>query len=416
MSIVPLTRLSAPAIHTAGKPHLRVLGTEITMLEGIRERAEADLGITLSFESLDFLSAQQRAATQPESYDVYDQCFHNLDIVWFWRAVQPIDLRRIPLWGEVSDLTKSGRLTPEAPLGAGDVPARKLYVQPDLSLGPAPSGEIAMLPAVHNMDAFAVSRSALATLPGSPSWAWLLDEAVHGRVALVDEPALGRFAAALAARARGEFAPADLGNMSTREIDQLMALLMERKRQGYFAGFWRTAAESVVMMASGRSAAQSIWSPAITALAGAGVDVVEVAPREGYRAWHGGLCLARHLKGRQRDVAYAYLNWWLSGWPGAVMARQGYYLSASRRVREWLSAEEWDYWYEGKPAACDLLSPDGRIAVRQGQARAGGSYWRKASRVAVWNTTMDEHNYLARCWRDLVTRNKSDKVVGAPPR
>ncbi len=28
--------------------------------------------------------------------------------------------------------------------------------------------------------------------------------------------------------------------------------------------------------------------------------------------------------GRALDVAYAYVNWWLSGWPGAVMARQGY--------------------------------------------------------------------------------------------
>ena len=138
--------------------------------------------------------------------------------------------------------------------------------------------------------------------------------------------------------------------MSTREIDQLMALLMERKRQGYFAGFWRTAAESVVMMASGRSAAQSIWSPAITALAGAGVDVVEVAPREGYRAWHGGLCLARHLKGRQRDVAYAYLNWWLSGWPGL---RRVVVIFLRFLVKPYVKPEKW----YGRPEKkqCKLL-------------------------------------------------------------
>ena len=394
--------MGAPAIHLHRRPQLRVLGTEITLLEAVRERAEADLGIELIFEPLDFLSAQQRAATHPESYDIYDQCFHNLDIVWFWNAVQPIELRRIGLWGEVSDLTKTGRLTPHAPAGFGDAPARKLYVQPDLNLGAAGSARIAMLPAVHNMDGFAVTPDVSAQMGADPSWGWLLDARLRGRVALIDEPAIGIFDAALAARALGEFDPADLGNLSLREIDQLMSLLTERKRSGHFSAFWKTAADSTRLMQDGTAGAQSIWAPALTALAGASVPVIEVAPREGYRAWHGGMCLSRHLKGRMLDVAYEYLNWWLSGWPGAVMARQGYYMSASRRVRDWLSPEEWDYWYEGKPAACDLLDPEGRVVVRRGDSRAGGSYWRKASHIAVWNTTMDEHNYMARRWKDFV--------------
>jgi len=392
----------APSLHLDGRPHLRVLGTEITLLDSVRQRAEADLGIRISFEPLDFLAAQQRAATHPESYDVYDQCFHNLEIVWFWNAVQPIDVRRIALWGEVNDLTKTGRLTQGAPLGDGDAPARLLYVKPDLTLGGAPSGRIAMLPAVHNMDAFAVTPEALAILDDEPSWAWLLDPRMHGKVALVDEPAIGLFDAALAARARGEFAPRDIGNLSLREIDQLVGLLLERKRRGHFAGFWKTAAGSVQMMRGGRASVQSIWAPALTALAAESVPVIEVAPREGYRAWHGGMCLSKQLKGRMLDVAYEYLNWWLSGWPGAVMARQGYYMAASRRVRDWLSPEEWDYWYEGKAAARDMVGPDGRVVVREGASRAGGSYWHKASHIAVWNSTMDEHNYMARRWKDFI--------------
>jgi len=107
------------------------------------------------------------------------------------------------------------------------------------------------------------------------------------------------------------------------------------------------------------------------------------------------------LSGRALDVAYAYLNWWLSGWPGAVMARQGYYMSIPKRVRPFLDPAEWDYWYEGKPAAKDLEGTDGRVAVRAGAVRSGGSYWRRASRIAVWNTVMDEHNYLARRWSEL---------------
>src|SRR6218665_285585 len=88
--------------------------------------------------------------------------------------------------------------------------------------------------------------------------------------------------------------------------------------------------------------------------------------------------------------------------PGRGGGGRGYYMAASRRVRAWLSRQEWDYWYEGKPAACDLRGPDGRIVVRAGTLRSGGSYWRKASRIAVWNTTMDEHNYMARRWKDFI--------------
>ena len=45
---------------------------------------------------------------------------------------------------------------------------------------------------------------------------------------------------------------------------------------------------------------------------------------EGYRAWAGGLGLAKHLAGAELDAAYEYLNWYLSGWVGRLLTRQGY--------------------------------------------------------------------------------------------
>ena len=397
------SRPAAPAVHGKGRPHLRVLGTEITLLEGVRRQAEQDLGIRISFELLDFLGTQQKAARQPDAFDIYDQCFHNLDIVWFWRGVQPIDTRRIRHWAEVSDLTKRGRLNPDASIGHGDAPVNRLYVQPDETLGALPSHHISMLPTVHNFDSFAYDPALLDGREAEEeSWAWLLDGRWAGRAALVDEPAIGIFDAALAAVARREMSFADIGNMSLKEIDGLVDLLSAQSRMGHFCGLWRTAVESVELMRSGRAAIQSIWSPASTALMSAGVRFVEASPLEGYRAWHGGMCLSARLSGRMLDVAYEYLNWWLSGWAGAVMTRQGYYMSVPERARAHLSADEWGYWYEGRPAAGDLPGPDGRIAVRAGQVRSGGSYWRRASRIAVWNTTMDEHNYLVRRWNQFV--------------
>ncbi|MCB1435238.1 MAG: signal peptide prediction, partial [Alphaproteobacteria bacterium] len=178
----PTRTLASPAVRTEGRPILRVLGTEITALDEIQRQAEADLGIEVSFERLDFLSAQRKAATEPHAFDVYDQCFHNLDIVWFWRAIQPIELHRIELWDEVTDLTRTGRIGPNASFGHGDAPVTKLYVQPSHSLGAAPTHLISMLPTVHNLDSFAYRPDAVGgDGERASSWGALLDERFHGR-------------------------------------------------------------------------------------------------------------------------------------------------------------------------------------------------------------------------------------------
>jgi putative spermidine/putrescine transport system substrate-binding protein len=394
--------LAHPAIRPMSRPVLRVLGTEITQLEQIRRRAEQDLRIDVVFETLDFQSAQRKAATEPESYDVYDQCFHNIDIVWFWRAVQSIDLMRVRRWDEVTDLTKTGRLTPSARIGRGDAPVSKLYVQANGSLGPSPTGQISMLPTVHNLDAFAYLPEVRNGHQNIESWGALLDEKWKGKAAIVDEPAIGIFDLALAAQARGEIVFADIGDMTTAEIDRLVDLALARKRAGHFSGFWKTARDAADLMGAGETVIESMWSPGFSALRSRGVPVSEAVPSEGYRAWHGGLCLSRKLSGRLQDIAYDYLNWWLEGWAGAVMARQGYYMSVPSRVQHHLTSDEWDYWYQGLPAAGALPGPDGTATIAQGEVRSGGSYLQRASSIAVWNTTMDEHNYLTRRWAELV--------------
>jgi len=401
----PPQSLAAPAVNTAGRPKLRVLGTAISLLEELRQGAENDLGIDVVFDNNDFLTTQHKAAQQPESYDIYDQCFHNLDIVWYWRAIQPIDVSRIGLWGEITDLTKTGRIAPNARLGQGDAPVKKLFVQPNLELGETPSGRISMLPTTHNFDSFAYRTDMISDPRQVESWAGLLDPRWRGRVALVDEPAIGIFDAALAAQAAGLMSFQNIGNMTVDEIDRLIDLLEAHQKDGFFRAFWCTAEDAAELMAENRTDIQSMWSTGITILNGQGVPVEQAVPSEGYRAWHGGLCLSRTLEGRMLDVAYDYLNWWISGWPGAVVARQGYYISTPERSRRFLTAAEWDYWYDGQAAAEDLPGPDGRIRIKAGSSRSGGSYWQRANSIAVWNTTMDEHNYLVRRWMQLVGRS-----------
>ncbi len=389
------------------KRRLRVLGTSITLIPQVRERALEDLGFELEFEVQDFVTCQRQAAMAPDGYDVYEQCFHNLDIVWFWGALQPIEISRIKKWDKVSDLVKLGGISKYSGRGVGDAPVKKLYVQPGRFLGSKPSLHISMLPTVHNMDSFGYDTAVFGADPHiSPSWSWLLDPRAKGRVALVDEPAIGIFDAALAAEAAGELEFSDIGNMSIEEINALMDLLERKRQEGQFCGAWRNADEAARLVKSGKAAIQSMWSPAYCKLGEARAFFAEAVPIEGYRAWHGGASLSRHLLGPKLDMAYEYLNWWLSGYPGALMAKQGYYISNPETVRHHLAAEEWDYWYEGKTTPHNLQGPDGEIAVQAGSRRAGGSYVERARKIVIWNTVMDEYNFAARAWEKFVNRVK----------
>lgn len=384
---------------------LRVRGTSITLLKQVRDRAQADLGFDVEYELLEFVDCQRMAALDPAGYDIYEQCFHNLDIVWFWGALQPIDTDRITDWDKITDLSKTGGISKYAWRGHGDAPVRKLYVQPGGFLGPKQGRYVSMLPTVHNMDSFGFDTRVFGK--GDlrvPSWSWLLDRRAKGRIALVDEPAIGIFDAALAAEAAGELQFDDISNMTIAEIDALMALLEDRRRQGYFRATWRNANEAAELVLQDRVSVQSMWSPVYSNMGKMADTFVEAAPTEGYRAWHGGASLSRHLQGAQLDMGYEYLNWWLDGYAGAVMARQGYYMSAPDRTRLALAPEEWAYWYEGAPAARDLLGPSGAVVVRAGARRAGGSYQDRAKRIAVWNTVMEEYNYAARAWDRFVRR------------
>jgi putative spermidine/putrescine transport system substrate-binding protein len=57
----------------------------------------------------------------------------------------------------------------------------------------------------------------------------------------------------------------------------------------------------------------------------------------------------------------------------------------------------------GKAAATDLPDPFGTIIVKKGAVREGGSYWNRYSKIAVWNSLMDENDYLVKRWTEFLT-------------
>ncbi len=55
-----------------------------------------------------------------------------------------------------------------------------------------------------------------------------------------------------------------------------------------------------------------------------------------------------------------------------------------------------------KPTATDLLDASGQPAISPGEIRSGGQRDARSGHVAIWNSTMDEHNYVVRRWNELV--------------
>jgi putative spermidine/putrescine transport system substrate-binding protein len=207
---------------------------------------------------------------------------------------------------------------------------------------------------------------------------------------------------AMVCESMGEIKYADKGNMTTDEIDKTIAIFTEAKKAGQFRAFWKSFDESVNLMASGEVVIQSMWSPAITAVKAKGIPCVYQPLKEGYRSWGGGLGLSSGLSGLALDAAYEYINWYLSGWVGGYLMRQGYYSAVPETSKEFMSADEWGYWFEGKPAAGDILSPTGDKLAGAGDLRDGGAFADRMGKVACWNAVMDENQYMVRKWNEFI--------------
>lgn len=398
--------MACPTILIKKRRIVRVLGTHVTLQEEVRKQAEADLGIELQFSPGGSAQVLHKASTRPQSFDLYEQWSNSIRVLWQSGAIQPIETDRIRYWSEINRLTTDGRLTDDAPLGAGDAPNNLLFVQKNQSLGSDATRRTSFLPYVHNVDSFGYNAGVIPR--GKPyeteSWSWLLDEKQHGKVAIVNAPEIGIFDLALAARAKGLVSFEDIGNLTREELDRLFSVLFSYRKDGHFRGVWSSVPASVKMMRRGEATIESMFSPAVFELQGSGIDCVYASPKEGYRAWHGVMCLSSATTDPAvKDAAYEFMNWWLSGWPGAFIARQGYYISNPQRSQPLLSQAEWDYWYRGKPATEDLQGTSGQVVVKKGAVRDGGSYEKRFGNVAVWNTVMDTYEYSLRLWNDFLS-------------
>ncbi len=389
-----------PAIVQAADP-IRSVGLGVSIINEIQSKAAKDIGFGIKGQALGYGAMFGKMLNQNDQYEVAEGYYNDMDVMWPSGVWQPIDTKKIKDWDKVSNLAKTGKLSPDSNEGQGDAPFRHLWVDKDGKMVDGPSRYITMVPGWHNADSIGYNPEE--TGRKIESWADLFHEDFKGRVALLNVPQIGTMDAALGVEALGLYKFKDKGNMTKKEIDFLINFLIKKKKEGHFRAFWETFGQSVNLMVSGEVALESMWSPAVTAVKAEGVPCVYAAPKEGMRGWHGGLSISAKTSGKALDQAYEYINWWLDGWAGAFVARQGYYMSVPENVKKHLPANEWDFWYMGKPAAEELPDPFGNPVVAKGEVRDGGSYWDRFRNIAVWNSLMDENNYLVKRWTEFLS-------------
>lgn len=381
---------------------LRQFGTGVSNLNDVAVKVKEDLGFTLQMTALDSDAVTQRAATQPNSFDIADIEYWICKKVWPTGNLQAMDTTKIANFDKISPIFITGKLTPDSVVAQGTAPSKVGFVaeQGAKEFASEPTQWMTLIPTIYNADTLGIRPDLIGRPIGN--WRELLNPEFKGKASILDISSIGIMDAAMVCESLGEITYGDKGNMTKEEIDKTMAIFTEAKRAGQFRAFWKTFDESVNLMASGEVVIQSMWSPAVTAVKTRGIPCVFQPLQEGYRSWGGGLGLSKALTGLELDAAYEYINWYLSGWVGGYLMRQGYYSAVPSTSKEFMSANEWGYWYEGKPATGDIVSPTGDKLASAGDVRDGGSYDARMGAVACWNSVMDENQYMVRKWNEFI--------------
>ena len=381
---------------------LRQAGTGVSAFNEVAAKVKEDLGFTLEMTALDSDAVTQRAATQPDSYDIADIEYWICKKVWPTGNLQAMDVSKIANFDKIAGTFRDGKLTPDSVIAQGTAPHTVGFVEGpgSTTFSTQDSGWMTLIPTIYNADTLGIRPD----LIGRPidTWAELLNPEFRGKASILDISSIGIMDMSMVCEAMGEIKYADKGNMSTDEIDKTIAIFSEAKKAGQFRAFWKSFDESVNLMASGEVVIQSMWSPAITAVRAQGVPCVYQPLKEGYRSWGGGIGLSAGLTGLPLDAAYEYLNWYLSGWVGGFLMRQGYYSAVPETSKLFMSEDEWGFWYEGKAAMGDIVSPGGTVIEKAGAVRDGGSFLDRMGKVACWNSVMDENQYMVRKWNEFI--------------
>jgi putative spermidine/putrescine transport system substrate-binding protein len=393
-----------PSVHAQEPKVLRYLGTAVNQSPDIAKKVKEDTGITIEYIPVTTDDVTRRVITQPNSYDIVDAEYFSLKKLIPSGNMLAMDGKRIKNFDKITPVFTKGQLPSGKVIGdQGTAPKKVMFLDGENStkFASSPTQWATLIPTVYNADTLGI-RPDLIKRPIN-NWKELLNPEFKGKAAILNIPSIGIMDAAMVVESMGEYKYPDKGNMTKAELDRTMKILTEAKKAGQFRAFWKDFNESVNLMASGETVIQSMWSPAVTAVKSKGIPCVYQPLAEGYRAWAAGFALSKGIKGSLKaDLAYEFVNWFLDGWAGAYLNRQGYYSAVLETARAKMEPYEWAFWMEGKPAEKDIKAPDGTLLEKSGAKRDGGSYDERMGAVACWNAVMDENDYMVKKWNEFI--------------
>ena len=392
-----------PAVWSQEEKVLRYLGTAVNQSDEMTKKVKAETGITIQNIVATTDDVTKRVITQPNSFDILDTEYFSLKKLVPSGNILPMDAKKIKEFDNITPVFTKGQLPNGKVIGdQGTAPKKVMFVEGESStkFSTTPTEWVTLIPTVYNADTLGI-RPDLIKRPIN-SWAELLNPEFKGKAAILNIPSIGIMDAAMVVEATGKYKYPDKGNMTKPEIDMTMAVLTEAKKNGQFRAFWKDFNESVNLMSSGETVIQSMWSPAVTAVRTKGIPCVFQPLKEGYRSWASGFCMSKGVTPKQAEWVYEFVNWYLSGWAGAYLNRQGYYSAVLPTAKANMEPYEWAFWMEGKPAEKDIKGPDGSLLEKAGAIRDGGSYDDRMGNVACWNAVMDENDYMVRKWNEFI--------------
>ena len=443
------TAAAKPAKSGAFTGTLRVitLGVEFPTPE-VAQQIKKDLGFDVALTVTDPVTMVQKAITAPDTFDIFGGYNYQYVQAYSSGNLAPVDTSKIKAWPSLYKLFAWGKVHPGAKAetyGDGDAPFRALFLKkgttglPLTKEGPKSNKDIVQwinentgkpytakmpryivgTPAHFNADSIGYNADVINKQPGQVGWQELLNKKWKGRVALLKDPGIVMQDIGNALKAQGVFKPADMGNMTKAEIDRVIKVATTYKKAGQFRAYWANFNESVNLMASKEVVVESMWSPAVALLVAQGVNVKYAAPPTGFRGWCSSNGFANHVTSdpAKLQACYDYLNWMYSGWLGATIMRQGYYIGNGGSLLNWIKSnptataggiafkpDEYAFWYGGTPAGRDLPGITGKVGdIKKGTVRDGGSFSKRIGHYSSWNSYFTNSVYQVKRWNDFLS-------------
>jgi putative spermidine/putrescine transport system substrate-binding protein len=254
---------------------LRLIGTGVSQINEIRDKAQEDLGFSIEMRALSTEENNQIAITQPDQYDIFDGEYFSLPLVVPSGNLRPIDVKKITAYDQIVSFFRTGEFNGmPVETSQGTAPYKVMYLKgaDSAEFSDTPTDFATLIPFQYNADTLGYRPDLVGRT--IESWGELFNEEFRGKTAILDIPQIGIMDAAMVAEALGLMSFGDKGNMTQAEIDQITDILKEQKAAGQFRAFWKTFDESVNLMSSGEVVLQSMWSPAVTAVQSQGIECI----------------------------------------------------------------------------------------------------------------------------------------------